>query len=563
MTLLILSSWQSATGTTFLSVNQSVGLEVTPTYQGKFTVNGEAYFPLDIQNTSSHPDQYYISGLPTNPLPNEWSFVAYGPNRNQLQDTDNDGKLITDSIGAGYGIEISIKAIAPGGADIGSNKEINLIITSKNDISQMKTVKLQVAVPTAFGQAVNSSETGVDLVLIWPNSQRKITLSKLFTGSSLAAATLLDNGYMYVWERTDSSGDFQNIEYALISGAGLLLQGEKDLTTNQGESTQIIKDLAPSLTVDPKNGLVGIVWERDIFKYVDGNTQELSNIFMMVFNPATRQAQALENVTKNYNDWWKSGSSAPLYSRPIIKSMGGQFFITWEERRQDNVANIGLAAYSSGGQEIILPKLITDSQTDQTRYKEPGIASLTGNRILVTYTRYNDINDINDSNPAYQLLDASGENILIGGAKSEFIPVYGNMATATELGNHNILMSWTQLVDDAYCHGKQICYVLLDPVSYQPVNATLKELPTPDGRESDFVSASIDGNGYGILTWLDKSHTQQLYYALINQDGSIRTPAIAFNQGGLNPGLTVNGSGYSLASYMGSYLTHLPLTVKK
>jgi hypothetical protein len=555
MILLLLSSWQSATGTTSLPVNQSVGLEVTPIYQGKFTVNGEAFFSLSIKNIGSQTDQFNIA-LPSNP----WTFDVYDSYHNRLLDTDGDGNPNTSDIGAGFSADISIKTVAPTGSDIGAYTMEDVTVTSRNDGSQTQIVKLQAAVPTAFGQAVKSSETGVDLFLIWPNSQRKITLSKLFTGSSLAAATLLDNGYMYVWERTDLTGSYQNLEFSLVSRAGMVIQGETDLTNNQGDSTQTVYDRAPSLTVNSKNGLVGIVWKREIFK--GDPVQLLSNIYLMIFNPATQQKQIL-SITKNNDDWWVSGSSIPRYDRPIIKSIGDQFFITWEERSLDNVTNIILAAYSSDGIESLPSKPITDSLTDQVRYEEPGIAVLNGDRILITYTKYNNVNDINDSNPSYQVIDMNGDNIDLGGAKSKSIPVPGKLVTAAELGNRDILMAWTQMVNDSSFHGKQIRFILLDDMSYQPINANPTPLPTLDGRESDLVSASIDGKGYGILTWLDYSHKQQLYYALINQDGTYRTPVMAFNKGGENPGLLVNGSGYSLASYMGSWITYLPLTVKK
>jgi hypothetical protein len=542
--------------------------KVLPIYQGQFTEDGVASFSLNIRNIGSlGPDAFDIKVVS---MTNPWSAKIYDDGNLQLTDTDGNGSPNTRQISAGESVNVKVNLVAPTNAVIGANTELTLAVSSAHDPSQKREVRLQAAVPTAFGQAVKNSDTGVDLSLIWLHDQRSTTLSRTFTGSNLAVATLLNSGYMYIWERNedkafgDSRVNYTDIEYSIISLGGFVIQPPSKLTNNfdRATTTQQTSDTSPTLAVD-SSGRVGITWVREILDTSNGMKTK-SNIYFKIFNLSNPQVPILEETSVTGNEIWlkEDNPDAPTYGRPKIKSTSdGHFVLTWEEKRdlgvQISEENVALAVYSSNGAKDVNPKLITNSLPGQILYREPGMAELSGNKVFVTYSEFNTTTKLNK--PSYQVFDSAG----LSQAGGNINNVNGWLATATKLGNANILMAWTQGIGGTSTFDTQIGYILIDGNSYQPLQMSAQVVSTPDSREADYVSASIDGNGNGILTWIDVDLKQGLYYALINQDGSVKTPAIAFNSVGLNSALVINDSGYSLASYMGSYLTHLPLTVKR
>jgi hypothetical protein len=84
-------------------------------------------------------------------------------------------------------------------------------------------------------------------------------------------------------------------------------------------------------------------------------------------------------------------------------------------------------------------------------------------------------------------------------------------------------------------------------------------------REANFVSITIGGVGKAILTWLDDSFKERIYYAQVNNNGVVGlvTPpmVIRYLQPGVEKELNIYG-GYGNAAYVPIWRIMLPVIRK-
>jgi hypothetical protein len=84
-------------------------------------------------------------------------------------------------------------------------------------------------------------------------------------------------------------------------------------------------------------------------------------------------------------------------------------------------------------------------------------------------------------------------------------------------------------------------------------------LQNPSGRKSDFISVTYDSEGYGILTWMDATWNNYLYYAEVGGNGSLVTPPIAFYKSASSDKLVLtNFRGQGNAYYDPHWFIYLP-----
>jgi uncharacterized repeat protein (TIGR01451 family) len=119
------------------------------------------------------------------------------------------------------------------------------------------------------------------------------------------------------------------------------------------------------------------------------------------------------------------------------------------------------------------------------------------------------------------------------------------------LSNGSILLVWARWQRA----GTKLYYAVVDRASYAPKTSPVW-LENPASATGDnFPAIAADANGRAVVTWgeHDWAYRRFLYYALINGDGTLATPATAFLAAGAPangalPELTTVRNNYSIAT---------------
>jgi hypothetical protein len=142
--------------------------------------------------------------------------------------------------------------------------------------------------------------------------------------------------------------------------------------------------------------------------------------------------------------------------------------------------------------------------------------------MLITYSIF--YPGSGDYIPAYEVYSIEEESLGVVIQKEVlFTGANGLNPDSVMLANSKILVSWTNTVDFQIEYG-----ILADDGTFVDFDeASLFTLQNPDQRHSNFVSVTAtDGDGLGILSWLDSESGNRLYYALVDSNGEVITPPI-------------------------------------
>ncbi len=96
-----------------------------------------------------------------------------------------------------------------------------------------------------------------------------------------------------------------------------------------------------------------------------------------------------------------------------------------------------------------------------------------------------------------------------------------NQPDAVQLSTGEILVAWEELAST-----RQLNYALLDGTTYAELFSPT-ELTNDATGSNRSVSVTRDAAGHGILTWYNGEEID-LYYALVDHDGSVLTPPMGF-----------------------------------
>jgi hypothetical protein len=120
----------------------------------------------------------------------------------------------------------------------------------------------------------------------------------------------------------------------------------------------------------------------------------------------------------------------------------------------------------------------------------------------------------------------------------------------------SILLAWPSALN-----GK-VGYTLLNWENASVVAAT-KYATSPNLRDAASVSVAHDESNRGVVTWVDRNQSQNLYYLLVSDDGTKITPEMIYLTAGGYSTVNTNAYGYGLAAYEGTWQALLPLVTGK
>ena len=124
---------------------------------------------------------------------------------------------------------------------------------------------------------------------------------------------------------------------------------------------------------------------------------------------------------------------------------------------------------------------------------------------------------------------------------------------AEQFMNGNILIAWTNPTTD------KMGFVILDSNGGGIVSQP-KDLSMLVNRLPDYVSVTTSEDGYGVLTWMDAEWKDYLFYALVNEDGQVKTPPMISKVGQANnPLIQTSFTGHGLATYVVHWRNFIPV----
>jgi hypothetical protein len=503
----------------FYRPTPSARVKVWPLYQGHFTHAGETpAFQVPIRNTGElGADTYDLTTSST------WPVSLYAADGvTPLTDTDNDGVMDTGAVAQGGTVTITVKVQTPSAANVGDNNTATIIVRSSLNTSKIKTATLQAAVPAPFAQVYRDNADGaMSLYLVQPTAQA-LKKATAYYGYNMAVAEMPSGDFVYAWYKGRSVGSVYvyEIEYTLLNRYGETVRAVSKLTDHTGATVNTYD--YPAVAVAP-NGRIGVLWYR--YLYNSNTSQRNYNIYFAILDASGNLVYGPTNLTNN-TTWgtWSDLNVPSFYSSRIAATGDNRFVLAWYREHREGAGymdDVYYAVRDSNGVEIRgLTKFTNDTPGGSEAYYAPNLATLSGNRALLTWTRDSD-DDI-----YYAVLDSSGNTVkaatnLVGDGTSQ--DDWG--PDAVQLSDGKTVVAWTGGLYPNY----RIRFAVLD-ASYNRI-AGPTTLNNPAALLGDgYVSIAADAAGHAILTWLDydSSYRRNLYYALVDGNGNVLTPPMIY-----------------------------------
>lgn len=512
---------------------------LTPLFQGAHGhPSGAETFRLTVANTGElGADTFDVLSTTTWPV---GLYLADGVT--PLTDTDADGLPDTGALAPATGMGIIVKVSTPPGAVLGDYNTVSLTVRSSLNMAVSRTTELRTAVPAPFAQVYRDDADGaMSLYLAQPAGQgvRKATVDAYYGSNTAVAETA--NGFLYAWTRSRNApmAYVTEIEYTLLNRQGAQTRAVTRLTDHSA-ATLSTYDNYPSVAVAP-NGRFAITWYRDIYDSSSG--QYNYNIYYAVLDAAGNVVVAPTNLTNN-TAWGASNTSGvPRFFDPRIAATGdSRFVLAWTRETYGSggwLDDVYYAIQDSAGAPVVGITKYTNGALGGAAYYGPSLASLTGSRVLLTWTSGS------DSDIYYAVLDSGGGIVRAtanlvgdGSARWDYQP------DAAQLSDGRIVVAWRSWLSPDYF----IRFAVLN-TSYDRI-AGPTTLRNPAGTSAYGVSVAADAAGHAIVTWMDSNPYRNLYYALVDSAGSLVTPPMIFRSSqASSPYIYTSYYGYGNTSY--------------
>jgi hypothetical protein len=522
-------------------------VKVTPLYQSGFLVQKQATVHLEVHNTgdSAPQDTFNLQILPGDP---DWVINLLAADRvRPLKDSDGDGLVDTGPLAPGSSIRLALRFQAPASVKSGDTFQFQLQASSSLEPGAGVEVPIQLAVPAPFAQTVSDNLSGMWLDTVWENSWRRTKVSAVFTGNTMSLSGLGKSSYIYLWERNgrnpDTNANYTNIEYVVLNQTGKLFKSVQRLTQTDQVATATVRVDAryPAIATAP-NGTAGIVWVENRLNQL--KNERLTNIYFAVMDSQGRVVYGPANITGS-SEWL--GTSQ--FRSPMIAATGdNRFTLAWLKSRAGTTELVS-AVYSSSGARLVAPKTLFQETGPATDILDPVLAELSDNRVFAAVTLYEENLLVPVYRIHYGFFDSSGNALK---AFTLIANSSGWKADAVQVSTGNVILAWTDPFNNT------IMATALSENSYAPVREAYN-LPPVGSRSPDYVSLTRDQEGRAVLTWMDLTQYDYLFYALVNGNADLVTPPMIFATGSAaEPLIQTSFASHGNAPYLGAWDTYLP-----
>lgn len=519
-------------------------VRITPRNQGQFTSPGQTTrFPVTMRNTGElGTDTYDLE------ISSAWpAQLFHADGVTPLTDTDSDGKLDTGPVSQASETTIMVKTNTLVGAAIGENSAVSLVARSSRDPAKNRSTSLRAAVPSTFAQVfLDYSDPGMKLYLVQPHSQDFHLASASGTyGYDMAVAETNTGNFAYAWTigrcLNNCAISVREIAYTLLDSTGQTAVPVRKLTDHSNASISTY-DYDPVVAVAP-DGRIGVAWYRYLW---NSNTARFQyNIYFAILGPGGSLQYGPVNVTNNTTWGTSNDLNVPrFYYAAISATDSNRFVIAWSKRHQESAGEVSDIWYtmrdSAGGVVRGVTKLTNDTPGYDKFFYNASLASLSGNRALLIFQGYQS----SPSDIYYAVIGSDGGAWPITNLTNDSTSDY--QADAIQLANGRIVVAWI-----GYNGAYRTRFAVLGNALNILAGPTF--LDNPAAVTGDYyVSVTTDGANRAILTWMDQdySYRANLYYSLVDGNGSVLTPAMIYLTGqGTVPQIQTSFNGYGNTTY--------------
>lgn len=505
--------------------------KVLPTYRGKLMDNWQAAYQLTVRNASMTKTDTFDLECTNN---GTWDVSFYEADGwTLLRDTNGNSKKDTGGMAPSASKTIIVLVKAPKTEPATTYKDLVIYAESASSGGVVKAkATLRAAVPVNFATAFYDVGTSKALTdLIWKNNDYMPLLIDAFDGGNLAFARKPDKGYVYAWDNAqkpeEGNNKYKEIRFLILSQFGTPTTVVTDID-DHANPYENIKDERVAVAVAP-NGKIGFTWLR-----TEATNNE--NVFFTVRDAAGNPVGTLQSVTG-------FSSSGTCSSPSIAATTDNKFVVVWLNDQVVDYKEIWYRVFDSAGNPItVKTRLAYGASVDFT---SPSITSLSGGKAFLSYRK--DAGGV--ATVKYMIYDGSGWS-----SEYSITVAEGYSPQAVQFINGNVLLAWS---DRDF---KGISYVVFNPSS--PGTPTITTLQAPNNRSLGNISLTVDPGGRGVLSWMDVTHFNYLYYAVVNSSGNILTSPMTYMGEGVNSKLVSSYVGLGIASYDGAFRNQLPFLRK-
>ncbi len=394
-------SYASNKAVRFYRPGPSARVQARPAYQSRFSAAGEsAVFQQCIGNTGDlGSDTYDLVTV------SPWPVELYATDGlTPLTDTDGDGTVDTGLVAPGSTVTITVKVNTPAGSAIGTANSAAVTIRSSLNTAKRKTVSFQTAVPAPFAQVFRDDANGaMSLYLAHPKGQvlRKASADEQW-GYDVAVAEAPNGNFIYAWTRgwELASGVYvREIEYTLLDCYGQTLHPITKLT-DHSDATLETADYNLALAVAP-DGRIGVLWCQYVF---DSDTSRFNyNVCFAVLDASGNVWTAPRNLTNNTTWGARSDINMPgFYDSTIAATGDNRFVLAWAREHWTGsawVTDIYYTILNTDATQVRSTTRFTSDLGQSDGHWDPNLAALSGNRVLLSWTRASPYSDIHYAVP--------------------------------------------------------------------------------------------------------------------------------------------------------------------
>jgi len=473
----------------------------------------------------------------------------------ELGDTDGDGLVDTGALQRSEAATLTIQVAVPGSAAVGDWDRATITVTSSIDLSKRQVATLSSASPPVFAQSYaegwdpyGALDGEVYAQIYHPASEATAQLTWDHRAENSAAIIRANDGSLICawpdnyWNlRGHLSSD---IEYTSIAPGG---GGQTTLrVTDHTRTPRPILEISPTLA-SGANGNLALAWTRQTPPEWPPSISECAseNVYYAIRSRSGDMIRQPGPLTYN-SELYCPAQPTPDMVRdflPVVTATDdGRFLIAWQrERFSGGVFNDVYYAVLEANGTPVLPAtaLVTDaSGTRESGHFNPRLVALPGAQVLVLWD--------NPPNILFAVLNSAGGVVQFPSTLS--VGIQGNPAfsDAVLLPNNDIFVGWIR--------GDTIGYTILSP----GLEVLLPSTVLDEAASGYYKGLSLAATPQGevVMTWADSSDSC-LWYALIDDTGSILTPAMPFLQA-REDWIAVNEQGFGLAVADFAYVAPSP-----
>jgi hypothetical protein len=427
----------------------------------------------------------------------------------------------------------------PEGAEVGDHALVELIATSTHDPTKSAAVRVQVAVPAKFMHAY-ADTNGTHLGLYWKENLGGFPYRQFDENITLEPA---GDKYVMAWDYQDGSETILN--YVLINKLGV-----SDVLVSLLEYDINATDRFPSLAGGTAPGQqVVAVWPRYT---LNKDLDMVFDLMAAVIDPNQDPSlvQPPTPLLNNIIPYSPAGGGYQIQDASAQWVGTDQVWIIWKGQKfissSETTTDIQAGLYSLSSGWVIEPQTIAQG-TLEVFYSDPTLIAIPDGPVLAFFS------GIDLDHKTQQIYWAALGPSGIIQVKTPLGTLQGSSLDAALLGSQLMLARVTP-------DRGAIAYNLLTLSDGGSVLNLLygetKTLVLENLNLVEHVSLFADQVNRGILTWKNVDSTQ-MYYALIDTSGEIRTPALMFYRD-ISGKIRMSKNGQSSVFFIGAYRISTP-----